>query len=132
MLKNAVCLLQPFGDKYLSISRRHNPFKMGLVGGKVDGDETLEEALVRETLEETGMILDPTKLTKLYTGICDGEQVFLVTTFLGVYKDTKDISRLTPEEGMIISLLTEEQLCDPSISPFAEYNVLVFEQLKNI
>jgi ADP-ribose pyrophosphatase YjhB (NUDIX family) len=52
------------GDRVL-LCRRANPPSAGrwaLPGGFMESDETLEEAAVRETLEETGVRLDPTAL----------------------------------------------------------------------
>ena len=47
-------------DKALLLKRGTEPFKgcWGLVGGHVDGGETVKEALKREFLEETGLKVD--------------------------------------------------------------------------
>lgn len=131
-IKHAVCLLQPVGDNhYLSISRRNKPKELGIPGGKVDEGETLEHAIVRETFEETRLNLDPTKLIRLFTGICEGEQTFLVTTFLAPKISMHEVHSLVPEEGMVFAVLREEELGDDLISPFADYNRRVFKELKN-
>ena len=41
----------------LSVSRKHDHTDFGLPGGKVDEDETVYEALVREIREETGIAI---------------------------------------------------------------------------
>ena len=55
-LKEAVCALiyGPNGG-IISVSRKDDHDSWGLIGGKVDEGETPEEALLRETFEETGL-----------------------------------------------------------------------------
>lgn len=42
---------------FLGVSRRNNHNKIGLVGGKADNQEDTIDALIRETIEETGLII---------------------------------------------------------------------------
>ena len=46
-----------FNDKgeVLMVSRKDDLNSFGLPGGKLDDNETLEEGIIRETLEETGL-----------------------------------------------------------------------------
>ncbi len=52
------------------IKRRNEPFKghYALPGGFVEYGETVEEALVREAKEETGLEVKPVKLVGVYSG----------------------------------------------------------------
>lgn len=54
-MKTAVVALIIKDGLILSISRRDNKDKFGLIGGKVDDKETLHEALIREVYEETNL-----------------------------------------------------------------------------
>ena len=42
---------------FLGVSRRNNHNSIGLVGGKADNQEDTIDALIRETIEETGLII---------------------------------------------------------------------------
>lgn len=45
------------GNKILGVSRKDDHNDFAIVGGKVDPGETMEEAIRRETMEETGLDL---------------------------------------------------------------------------
>jgi 8-oxo-dGTP diphosphatase len=57
------------GKKILLIKRGNDPFKghWALPGGYVDWNETTEEAVAREVLEETGLKVISAKLTGIYS-----------------------------------------------------------------
>lgn len=68
MTENARVLLVTRGivlkeDKVLLVKRapddRHNPDLWEFPGGKVDAGETVQEGLVREVFEETGLTVEP-------------------------------------------------------------------------
>jgi 8-oxo-dGTP diphosphatase len=82
------------GDKpkVLLIKRGNEPFKgqWAFPGGFVDMDEELEDAVVRELAEETG--LTGVKLTQFYTfGKCgrDPRGRDITVAFIGITKNTK-------------------------------------------
>lgn len=54
-MRNAAVMLVVKDGKILAVSRRHDKTKFGLPGGKVEPDETPEQAAIRETEEETGI-----------------------------------------------------------------------------
>jgi 8-oxo-dGTP diphosphatase len=56
-------------EKVLLIKRKFNPFKgkWALPGGFVDEGETVEEAVERETMEETGVKVKIVKLIGVYS-----------------------------------------------------------------
>ncbi len=128
--KEAVCCLIGKDGKYLAVTRKDDPTKWGLPGGKVDPGETSRQAVAREVFEETGLSLRKMLFMRVYTGICPGEVVYRVDGY--VYADEEDFSTLTPEEGLLVGWKTSEELCDPKISPFAEYNKKMFYQLSDL
>lgn len=121
-LPQAVCVLIIRNDGHaLAVSRRKDPTKWGLPGGKVDPGETLQEAIVRETREEIGLTMDINKLTFLYQAPCPGEVSYDVTTF---FYDVPgpDIEDLTPEADLSLSYHDFSVLMMEDSSPFAGYN----------
>jgi len=120
-MKYSVCALIFRGDKILSVSRKNDPTKFGLVGGKVDEGETLIEALFRETKEETG--LEIVSYKEVYTRIDD---IYECTTFL--CETSGDINVIDEKETGVIKELTWEELFK---GPFGEYNKGLFNHLYN-
>lgn len=61
--------------RVLAVHRRGDASDWGLPGGKVDEGETLEQAVIREVKEETGLDLFDVKA--VYTRPCHGEVDFV-------------------------------------------------------
>ncbi len=59
----------PYRGGIVLIKRRNEPFKdyYALPGGIVEYGETVEQALIREVREETGLEVDPYKLVGVYS-----------------------------------------------------------------
>ena len=57
--------------RFLAIRRRDNSH-WELPGGVLELDETFEEGVVREVLEETGVLVEPERLTGVYKNMTRG------------------------------------------------------------
>ncbi len=59
----------PYGEGVVLVRRGKEPFrgKLALPGGFVECGETVEEAVVREVKEETGLEVEPIKLVGVYS-----------------------------------------------------------------
>jgi len=78
-MKQAVCILiiNKEINHFLSVSLKDDYEDMNLPGGKVEINETLIDAAIRETKEETGLNID--NLSFLYE---ESDEEFNVTTYL--------------------------------------------------
>ena len=117
--KRAVTALIFNGGKILGVSRKDDHTKMGLPGGKVDGDETLIEAIKRETLEETG--LEIVVIESIYKRM-DGE--YECTTFLCSLVQSHPGDDFPTTESGRVAWITWEDLFNGA---FREYNLALFK-----
>lgn len=142
-MKSAVCLLVPMAAqkpdlslstaRFLSVSRRHDATRWGLPGGKVDPGESNIEAVLREVQEEIGLTLSAQELEPLFCDVCPGkgpDDTYWVTTYLWKRPYGPLEQGVSPEEGLTVSWLQEEDLTEPRKSPFAAYNQGVFEAFR--
>lgn len=132
-MKQAVCLLYPTSDqRILVVSRRNSTSRWGFPGGKVDPGETPAQALVRETFEETGLVITEQDLVPVHSDVCPGGQPegaaddYWVTTYLctaAAPKNTEEwLASMTPEKGLVVAALSVYALTRKEVSPFADYN----------
>jgi len=82
-------------DSFLVIKRRDNS-RWELPGGVLELNETVEEGVVREVLEETGVTVRPIKLTGIYKNMRQHviALVFLCETFKGEPHATNEASEV--------------------------------------
>lgn len=107
-------------DEVLSISRKTDETKIGLVGGKRDPEDRDDKhTAAREFEEETGAAVDEADLVHLYEG--DDYNGFWAVTFFVPFDKIKGTPR-TVEKGAIVRWVTFERLCHIE-GPFADYNV---------
>lgn len=118
--KYACVLIEcPITGRYLGVSRKDDWNDFGLAGGKVEKDEGVIEAAVRELREEAGIVLKSQYV--LQHIFDDGETItFKVSMF--------DIERVEPREpgGGVVDWVNREQLCGGS---FGGYNTALFKAL---
>lgn len=139
-MKSAVCLLLPVfasrplvsldAARFLAVSRRHDTSRWGLPGGKVDPGEHNLQALLREVREEIGLALSPEELEPLYVEVVPGkgpQDTYWVTTYLWKRPVGPLSEAVTAEEGLSVTWRSHHELSDPRQTPFAAYNVGVFE-----
>ena len=114
-MKVAVCALiyGPNGG-IIGVSRRNDHSMMGIIGGKVDDGETPEEALIRETFEETGLKI--TSYKKIFERN-DGE--FETITYLCEAEgEISTENEIHDEKGLVKEVSWDELFS----GPFGEYN----------
>lgn len=118
-MKQAVVALIIKDGLILSISRRNDKTKFGLIGGKVDEGETLEQALIREVKEESGItikecieILHRVEPKDRPEGEDFNTYCYLATEWIGTAHNS--------EEGEV-AWLTEAELTGDN-GAFADYN----------
>jgi len=139
-MKSAVCLLAPvFGSaprpslehvRFLAVSRRNDATRWGLPGGKVDPGENNLQALLREVREEVGLEVNPQELEPLYVEVVPGQgpkDTYWVTTYLWKRPAGPLAQATSAEEGLSLAWRSHQELSDPRQTPFAAYNLGVFE-----
>ena len=122
------------------VSRKGQTVCNNFPGGKVDGDETLEEAIWREVLEETGMNIDISRASILHVGIVlgardpitqellPGAKDFNVTTYF-VDKFVVGPRLYVPDNDIVVAWQKPNTVFYDN-SPFKDYNQDVSAALK--
>lgn len=130
MNEAAVMLIINQQGLILSVSRKSNPNKFGLPGGKLEKDEHPKIAAVRETREETSIIVS--NCLKIYsrvepkeneTGEDFNTHCFYATEWYGTPVDS--------EEGKVM-WLTSKDLTSSQSGAFPEYNKLTLNKFKKL
>lgn len=123
-MKKAVCLLNINKEGILSVTRKEDQTKFCMPGGKVEDDETSLEAIIRETFEETGIILKEEELEIVFEGFDTPEKDFWTT----VYQSRKEnLKPLQKEKGVIPFFVDEKEFLGKKAC-FLNFNKLLFEK----
>lgn len=109
----------------LGVSRKDNTNDFGLPGGKLDLNESWEEALLREIQEETGLVLVEYECVMEKINVYKGVEYQDRTYY--VYQ-VKDYNLSTREKG-VISWIPWTKLMDDS-SSFKDYNRALYNHLQ--
>lgn len=122
----AVVIIAPKDDYFAFFaaikSKKHNG-AIGLIGGKIEKNETPKKAAARELYEESGLIINPEDL--IFLGMrTDGNHVNVL--FLAL-PDAVFGTLRSSDEGIAI-WATESQLCD-EFSQYPQWNCWAFEKL---
>lgn len=102
-------LLHNESGQILAVSRKDNELDFGLPGGKVDDGETDKEAIIRETLEETGL-----EIFNLRSFFVREDDNYICTTFTANY-----IGEISTSEKGIVKWTNFQTVKDGS---FGKYN----------
>jgi mutator protein MutT len=128
MIKSAVALIfhpesKDFPmDIILGVSRKYDHNDFGLPGGKLEGDESFEECLDREILEETGLtVISKKEIFERNTSY--KENVVQAKCFL-----CEVTGNIQTDEPHKVEWISWDTLFEGS---FGEYNYKLFEHLNN-
>ena len=130
--KPAVCVVSFSGDKILSVTRRDTEV-WSLPGGKVDAGEQNVIAVVRETMEETGIYLEPQWLIPVYSEVVLGDDCndCYCTAFYNLDVSWKEQHEhlWSIEPGIFTQYISVEKLLSGA---FSEYNKKVLKNIEKI
>lgn len=100
----------------LLLQKRGDKKKWGLVGGTLELGETLEQAVVREVFEETGLKVKPTSVIGIYTGskynvlYPNNDRVQPVTTLFNVKVIGGKMREIYDEETLELKYFSKNNL----------------------
>ena len=114
----------------LAISRKDDPTKYGLPGGKRDSNESLAQCLTREVLEETGLQIHAA--TKVYERVeppnkPDGLSFYSICYYVNYW-----IGVPQSLEGTIVKWVKPSFLTSSESGAFHSYNEEAFETFRKL
>ena len=115
----------------LAVSRKHDETDLGLPGGKLDPGETFQEAVIRETKEETN--LDITDVLPVFGHACGTPGVHNVHWCMAfLCKATGTLKRM--EKGLVLWVPPQRLITKPdgTFNSFGEYNSCVQKAIQTI
>lgn len=125
MTKKAAVMLVIKDGLILSVSRKKSQNKYGLLGGRVELNETSYEAAIRESKEEAGIIVTKAIFlyTRFYASEYPGAECFDADVYYAIdwFGDPID-----SDEGAV-KWLTVADLTSAELAAFPEYSKRTFE-----
>lgn len=115
----------------LAVSRKHDDTDLGLPGGKLDPGETFQDAVIRETKEETN--LDITDALPVFADACGTPGVHNVHWCMAfLCKATGTLKRM--EKGLVLWVPPQRLITRPdgTFNSFGEYNSNVQKALQTM
>jgi 8-oxo-dGTP pyrophosphatase MutT (NUDIX family) len=128
-MRKAVCvILKNSEGKILAVSRKDNPNLFGLVGGKVDdADNSLEDAIIRETLEETNLNIFNIKLLDTREHGVSEETLYEQNCFIADWSGELLSQEELNEKGETgIVKWVDKNILENGF--FGEYNKIIFDK----
>jgi len=116
-----VVILNKDGE-VLAVSRKHDHNDFGLVGGKVDEGETLIEAIIRETKEETGLTIYKKDLIQIFSMHRDNYMGY-------TYLIDKYDGEIETDEPHVVKWTTFDEIIRKT---FGKWNKMVAESLESM
>ncbi len=110
----------------LAVCRRENPDLICFPGGKQEEGETSVQGMVREVFEETGLTINAEHAIPIYSGICEGEKEYWVTTYLIEVDGDEELN--PPEDDMFPHWIDKEVFMKKTSYPL--FNKAVFESVE--
>ena len=111
--KNQILGCKPFGKK---------DNRLDIPKGHIEDGETPYQAAIRETFEETGILIDESTVEEVFSDVCLGEVNYETKCFETKYNGKAPLqleSGIIPKWGSISELIEN--------SPFKEYNKKLLE-----
>jgi 8-oxo-dGTP pyrophosphatase MutT (NUDIX family) len=128
MVGSGILLLQ---ENQVLLQRRKDNGLWGIPGGSLEPGESLEEAAIRETFEEVGLVIDKLALFKVYSGkdqfyvYPNGDQIYDVCVAY-VSRDFHGELKADPEEVLDLAYFPVEKLPD-DLNPLDKIILLDFQ-----
>lgn len=120
--KVAVFGLLQIGNRFVCVKRKDSE-TYGLIGGKKDDNETLTDALIRETKEETGYDVNVNHTH--YPYVFNTSEYLLICYLISLKNNAESTYvSVKEDESPFLYLLTKEQLLNNTL--YREYNEKVF------